>query len=248
MIRPQGSAGAPGRPASAATEAISIAVARMGGFACPTADTGGMQAPLRLNPEAMIPAADAAGFLAGRLRLSQGSASLEQTAGALPGGQESSDPMEATTASPPVVDGVSCDTSLLPAGGPGAQAIRDAAATAAAKLNAGPCDARPHDLTTLPTLLIKDTTMQSYPTGIVSPLHAEPTMAGMAERSPATPAAMAPAPAAMPEENPLRALLREVVREEFEAEMQRRLDDNLRGMIRGEIVVALTEALVRRPA
>ena len=98
--------------------------------------------------------------------------------------------------------------------------------------------------------------MHAYPTGVVSPLHAEPMMAGAPERCaqnmvPAASSAAAPAPASaspVTEENPLRALLREVVREEFEAEMQRRLDDNLRGMIRGEIVVALTEALVRRPA
>ena len=96
--------------------------------------------------------------------------------------------------------------------------------------------------------------MHAYPTGVVSPLHAEPMMAGAAERCaqnmvPAASSAAAPASASpVTEENPLRALLREVVREEFEAEMQRRLDDNLRGMIRGEIVVALTEALVRRPA
>ena len=94
--------------------------------------------------------------------------------------------------------------------------------------------------------------MQAYPIGAISPLHAEPVMAGAAERcahgqgAAPTLAAAHPAPGA--EENPLRALLREVVREEFEAEMQRRLDDSLRGMIRGEIVVALTEALVRRPA
>jgi len=49
------------------------------------------------------------------------------------------------------------------------------------------------------------------------------------------------------EENPLRALLREVVREEFEGELTRSLDDNLRRMVRTEIAAALTEALVRRP-
>ena len=99
--------------------------------------------------------------------------------------------------------------------------------------------------------------MHAYPTGVVSPLHAEPVTAGAAERCAHNAAHVIPpaaasahgAPAApAAEENPLRALLREVVREEFEAEMQRRLDENLRSMIRGEIVVALTEALVRRPA
>ena len=96
--------------------------------------------------------------------------------------------------------------------------------------------------------------MHAHPTGVVSPLHAEPMMASAPERCaqnmvPAASSAAAPAsPSPVIEENPLRALLREVVREEFEAEMQRRLDDNLRGMIRGEILVALTEALVRRPA
>ena len=197
-------------------------------------DSDSGQMPLRLKPEAMIATAEAASDAVGPLRLSQEIAAPRPVAA-------------------PSLDEVAVmpDTAPMVTTGTDAQPMLDAGSGSPAAPGSGARDSNPHDL---PSPSNKETTMHAYPTGVVSPLHAEPMMAGAAERCaqnmvPAASSAAAPASASpVTEENPLRALLREVVREEFEAEMQRRLDDNLRGMIRGEIVVALTEALVRRPA
>lgn len=194
------------------------------------------QAPLRLNPEAMI--ADAAGCPARRLRLPQGFPPAGQAQAPLPQDKGLAATQDAGHA-PPVPLEMPRNAAVLAAGDP-AQAIREGAEAAAAGPDPDPRENEPH-----PTItpLDKETTMQAYPTGVVSPLHAESPMTGLADRC-----AHGHAAASAAEENPLRALLREVVREEFEGEMQRRLDDTLRGMIRSEIVVALTEALLRRPA
>lgn len=207
-------------------------------------------APLRLEPEAMIATADAASQAAGPLRLHREIAAPPSVAGPPEDAASSAEQAEAT----PFPDAIAVAPDTMPAetADPGVKPAPDAESRSLAAPGADARDSAPHDLS-IP--LNKETTMHAYPTGVVSPLHGEPMMAGAAERGPqnmapaAAVAAAAPASAIpMAEENPLRALLREVVREEFEAEMQRRLDDNLRGMIRGEIVVALTEALVRRPA
>lgn len=208
------------------------------------------QAPLRLKPEAMIATAESAGHAAGPLQLSQEIAA-PRPAAAPP--EEAASSAGQAAAHPSLDEiAVASNTAPVVTTGPDAQSVLDAGSGSPAAPGFGARDSNPHDL---PSPSNKETTMHAYPTGVVSPLHAEPVMAGAAERCPqnmapaAAVAAAAPASAIpMAEENPLRALLREVVREEFEAEMQRRLDDNLRGMIRGEIVVALTEALVRRPA
>lgn len=210
------------------------------------------QVPLRLNPDAMVAAADAARCPAGCPQLSQEAAAPRQDAAAprqetAATEEAPSDPAEAATAVPPLRDDA------------GISAAPDTAEGQPAGAQPETCDSHLHDLTSPSN---KETTMQAYPTGVVSPLHAEPVMPGVAERcahsvAHAGPSVAAPVHAgpvhaapvhAAADENPLRALLREVVREEFETEMQRRLDETLRGMIRGEIVVALTEALVRRPA
>lgn len=213
-------------------------------------DVGG-QMPLLLKPESMVAAADGASQPAGRLRLSPDRAAacppLPPETAAFNAEPPASDlPPDAPAAAP--------EAAPVPDARPDPQPVQAAGDSPPAAPKTETRASGPHDVTSPSN---KETAMQAYPTGAISPLHAEPVMAGAAERcahgqgaaqaAPApTLAAAQPAPGA--EENPLRALLREVVREEFEAEMQRRLDDSLRGMIRGEIVVALTEALVRRPA
>lgn len=206
------------------------------------------QMPLRLKPEAMIATAEAASHAAGPLRLSQQIAAARPVA-APPGAAA---PSAEQDMADPFLDEVAVmpGTAPMVTTGPDAQPVLDLGSGSPAAAGSGARDSNPHDLSSPSN---KETTMHAYPTGVVSPLHAEPMMAGAPERCaqnmvPAASLAAAPASASpATEENPLRALLREVVREEFEAEMQRRLDDSLRGMIRGEIVVALTEALVRRP-
>lgn len=234
MAPPQGRRAGTGADASAA---VSVRRDDAGGHASGTGP--GRPAPLRLNPDAMIPPAEAACCPLGRLRLTQG----QPVTDPLGSGDGAFAPVPAGPALPDLPDALPAPTPRT--------AGADGDATAA------PADTDPSSgLSQDPTPSSnKDMTMHAYPTA-VSPLHTEPTMTSLAERchpgplmAPAAgPVAMAsPSAPAMAEENPLRALLREVVREEFEAEMQRRLDDSLRGMIRSEIVVALTEALIRRP-
>lgn len=230
---------------AALPEAASLAVPGAAG----QVDSDLPQVPLRLNPEAMIAMADAADHSPAPLRLSGDTAAIQPPATApaeaawgaeQPAADLPPDTIAVAPGTPQMADAASADTPPAPDAGDSPPAEPEAETPV--------CGA--NDLTSPSN---KETTMHAYPTGVVSPLHAEPVTAGAAERCahnaahvipPATASAHA-APVA--EENPLRALLREVVREEFEAEMQRRLDENLRSMIRGEIVVALTEALVRRP-
>ena len=231
---------------AALPEAASLAVPGAAG----QVDSDLPQVPLRLNPEAMIAMADAAGHSPAPLRLSGDTAAVQPSATAPEEGgwgaeQPAADLLPDTIAvapgTPQMAAAASADTQPAPDAGDSPHAEPDAEIPV--------CGA--NDLTSPSN---KETTMHAYPTGVVSPLHAEPVTAGAAERCAHNAAHVIPPAAAsahaapVAEENPLRALLREVVREEFEAEMQRRLDENLRSMIRGEIVVALTEALVRRPA
>lgn len=226
---------------------VSLPVAGVGQAPAPRNGAVQQAVPFRLNPEAMIPAADPAG----PLRLPRSLCVVEEA----PGGAEAAHPSPAAgqvhdteslegaehRGKPPMLSERPLprpeETRAEPTEGPPA-AVAAVAPFPSAMIRQADTDPRASGPTD-PTPFIREPDMQAHANTPASPMQAEPAMQLVSER---------PAPEALhgDEENPLRALLREVVREEFEGELKRNLDDNLRRMVRAEIAAALTEALVRK--
>lgn len=202
--------------------------------------------PFRLNPDAMIPAADPSG----PLRLPPSLSVVEDAPGdtehpcpaagmvhdvdPLQGADHGSEPPMPFEQPLPLPDDPRPRRAEAPPATIAAVAPFPSAMIRQADMDpraSGPTDTTP---------LTREPDMQAHANTPASPMQAEPAMQLVSER---------PAPDTLHDdgENPLRALLREVVREEFEGELKRNLDDNLRRMVRAEIAAALTEALVRKP-
>lgn len=201
-------------------------------------------APLRLRPDALIPAETPP--------IDAAPAASPEDAGPLPpAGQKHAGPPTLQAAAPAVQDPLP-PTAAQPTIRPDIPAPHGPAPHGPALH--GPALHGPAAVSQLSENRIFDegTNMLASHDTTVQPLH--PGAVAAAEAPVAEPAHQLhvaqtprpdPAPAA---DHPLRALLREAVRDELECEMRHRLDTELRQMIRAELSAALTEALARPAA
>jgi len=191
-------------------------------------------APLRLRPDALIPAEPPP--------IDAAPAASPEDAGPLPSaGQKHAGPPALQAAAPAVQDPLP-PTAAQPTIRPDIPAPHGPALHGPAAVSQ-PSENRIFDEGT-DMLASHDTTVQPLHPAAVAATEA-PVAEPAHQLHVAQPPRPDPAPAA---DHPLRALLREAVRDELECEMRHRLDTELRQMIRAELSAALTEALARPAA
>ena len=192
-------------------------------------------APLRLRPDALIPAETPP--------INAAPAASPEDAGPLPSaGQKHAGPPTLQAAAPAVRDNPLPQTAAQPMTGPDIPTLHGPALHGPAAVPQ-PSENRIFDEGT-DMLDSHDTTVQPLHPAAVAATEA-PVAEPAHQLHVAQPPRPDPAPAA---DHPLRALLREAVRDELECEMRHRLDTELRQMIRAELSAALTEALARPAA